>query len=207
MLRTAAFLLFLLALTASAAPVPKHLMKEPVLYHPVEPGAKWVYQFYSVDDQIGREDVEVVIAVREPKGASGVKVAELGSIFDGKTQTSGCYTAVSPAGLVEGYMSATGYFVPRTETLRVSAEPGTSWEVKVGEGRTGRTEKHTFRGEEIIDVPVGRFRALRVDSVFLYNNGEKQVWHRWYAPGLGLVKFEDVEGRRKVLKEFTAGSK
>jgi hypothetical protein len=200
--------MFFLVLTASAAPVPKHLMKEPVYYHPTEAGSKWVYRYYSAEDEVGRDVIEVVTAMIEPKGGEkGVRVAELGSVFDGKEQGSGCYTAISSKGLVEGYVAAGGNFVPRAESLRVSATPGTSWENTVGTGQTGRTEKHTFRGEETIEVPAGKFRALRVDTEFTYNAGGRRVWRRWYAPGVGMVKLEDSNGPRKVLKEFTPGKK
>jgi hypothetical protein len=193
-----------LAMTASAAPVPKHLMKEPVLYHPVEPGAKWVYQFHGADDPIGREVVEVVVAVHHPKGEPGVKVAELGSVFEGKTRGSGCYVGVSRTGLVEGYMSASGNFVGHTPSLRIGDAPGTRWETAYDENNK---QKHIFRGEEDVEVPAGKFRALRVETAYYYKGAAGQVWNRWYAPGIGMVKLVDAQGGTKVLKEFTAGSK
>jgi hypothetical protein len=124
-------------------------------------------------------------------------------VFQGKEQGTGRYVAVSPRGLVEGYIALSGNFVPRSESLRAWAKPGDSWENEIGQGRAERTERHTFRGEERVEVLAGRFDALRVDTEFLYNTGEKRVWKRWYAPGIGMVKLEDSNGPRKVLKEFT----
>jgi hypothetical protein len=195
MTRAAAILLFLaIPLASTGAPVPRD-RKIPT-YHPAQAGAKWVYRYYSTgDDKEGHDQVEVVVSVVEPKGGEkGMKVAKL----DG-----GCYVAVSPKGLVEGYIALSGNFIPRSESLRAWARPGDWWENEIGQGRVERTERHTFRGEERVEVLAGRFDALRVDTEFLYNTGEKRVWKRWYAPGVGMVKLEDSNGPRKVLKEFT----
>ena len=202
---TALLTLAVAVAAAGAAPVPRHLMKEPVLYHPVEPGAKWVYRSYCVDDLVGHDVVEVVIAVHDPKGEPGVKVAELGTVFEGKTHGS-WYLAVSPKGLSEGYMALGGNFVTRIEGLRLADTPGVAWEATIGQGPNAYQQKHTFRGAEVIEVPAGRFRALLVDTEFAYKTGEKRLWRRWYAPGVGMVKLE-ADGGRKVLKEFTPGKK
>lgn len=206
MARAAALVLLSVSLAAAgAAPVPKHLMKEPVLYHPTEVGARWVYRSYGVDDLVGHEVVEVVMAVHDAKGEPGVKVAELGTVFEGKTHGS-WYTAVSPKGLSEGYLALGGNFVTRIEGLRLADTPGASWEATIGEGPNAYKQKHTFRGEEVIEVPAGRFRTLLVDTEFAYQTGQKRLWRRWYAPGVGMVKLE-ADGGRKVLKEFTPGKK
>jgi hypothetical protein len=207
MTRVAALLLLLVTLAAAgAAPVPKHLMKEPAFYHPTEAGAKWVYQSHGIDDPVGHEVVEVVMSMIEPKGGEkGVRVAELGTVFRGKTHGS-TYLAISPQGLTEGYMALGGNFVTRIEALRVADTPGASWEATIGQGPNAYKMKQTHRGEETIDVPAGRFRALRVDTTFVYKGAPERVWKRWYAPGIGTVKLE-ADGGRKVLKEFTPGKR
>jgi hypothetical protein len=204
MTRAAALLLILsLPLASPGAPVPRD-RKIPT-YHPTQPGAKWVYRLYSTDDdKEGHDQVETVVSVVEPKGGGkGVKVAELGWVHEGKERSTGRYVAVSPKGLVEGYIALSGNFVTYSESLRAWAKPGDSWENEIGQGRVGRTERHTFRGEERVEVLAGKFDALRVDTEFLYNTGEKRVWKRWYAPGVGMVKLEESGHGSKVLKEFT----
>jgi hypothetical protein len=204
--RTAAFVSLSLAVTTFAAPVPKHLMKEPVLYHPVEPGAKWVYRYYGhPEDEVGSDHTEVVIAVTEPKGIEkGVKVVERGYIHEGKVRESGSYTAVSAKGLTEGYVAASGGFVGHTPVLRIGDEPGTRWNTAYDDNNK---QKHIFHGEEMVEVPAGKFRALRVETTFYFKGVTGQTWNRWYAPGVGLVKVEGTSGVRKVLKEFTPGKK
>jgi hypothetical protein len=191
-----------------AAPVPKHLMKEPALYHPTEPGAKWVYRYYGyAEDEVGSDITEVLVAVFEPKGGPrGMRVAETGTVVEGKTHSGPPYTAFSSKGLVRGYMAVGGNFVPTSEPLRIAAVPGSKWEDAIG-SPLQRTEKHTFRGEEVIEVPAGRFHALRVETENVAAAGSKRVWRCWYAPGVGMVRFEDSNGVRKVLKEFTPGGR
>jgi hypothetical protein len=180
-----------------AAPVPKHLMKEPVYYYPTQVRAKWVYQFHAVGDPAGREVIEIVLAVEEQKG---LKIVSLGSVVDGKPQSSGRVMAVSGKGLIEGSMVAPGDFDARVEVLRLAAL-GTRWEVMLDNGRA----KYTLRGEELVEVPAGKFKALRVDGEFVFPEGGRELWRTWYAPGVGVVKWEDSIGRLTVLKGTAVG--
>ncbi len=214
MIRATAFVLvaFALIAPAPAAPVPKHLMKGPTLYYPTEVGAKWVYTVCDADDATGREVVEVVMSVLEPRGEPGVKYVEVGTLVEGKSHSVGYHVAVSAGGLAEGKFEGPEKFVRRTTTLRVPDTLDSRWEVKI-EGRGDCKAIHTFRGAEEVEVPAGKFTALRVDTEYQYAHAAWQMWHRWYAPGVGLVKAERVKGQRppasitKVLKEFAPAGK
>jgi hypothetical protein len=60
-------------------------------------------------------------------------------------------------------------------------------------------------GEEVVEVPAGKFTAVRVDSVYSAD-GEESTMSRWFAPNVGLVKMVHGGGSRTtVLKSFTPG--
>ena len=198
----AVLILVLPAFLATAAPVPTHLMPKPAPYFPTKAGTRWVYRYYGhAADEVGKDVTEVILSVTDSKTERGVKIAALGFVHEGEERASARYIVISSRGLVEGYLTASGNFVRRTEPLRVAAPPGTFWD----DPQTGRIERSTFVGEEVIEVPAGRFRTLRVDTEFRYDTGEKRVWRRWYAPGVGMVKFEEPGKSKKILHSFTPG--
>lgn len=208
MIRAAALVLIVLAaiVPAPAAPVPRHLMKEPTVYHATEVGAKWVYTVSDDADPRGREVVEVVMSVLEPRDGSGAKFVEVGTLVEGKPQSVGYRVAVSAGGLAEGKFEGPEKFVRRTTTLRVPDTLGSRWEEKI-EGRGECKAVHTFRGAEEVTVPAGKFTALRVDTQYQFAHATWYKWHRWYAPGVGLVKAEQDRGAKKVLKSFSPDGK
>jgi hypothetical protein len=67
-----------------------------------------------------------------------------------------------------------------------------------------RARQHTWTvGEwEWVEVPAGRFRAVRVDWDRQRDAEEEWRVTRWYAPGVGMVK-ERNAGHLRVLVAFT----
>lgn len=215
MIRAAALVPVALALIAPApaAPVPGHLIKGPTVYHATDVGAKWVYTVCDADSPHGREVVEVVMAVLESRAEPSVKFVEVGTLVEGKPRGTGYHVAVSGSGLAVGKFTAPDKFARQGQTLRVPDKPDSRWEVQVSGGRLGWKEVHTFRGAEVVQVPAGKFTALRVDTEYQRVHAAWETWHRWYAPGVGLVKAERVKGQEpparitKLLKEFAPAGK
>jgi len=194
----AAFLFAAVAAGSPAAPVPD-AAKAPVLFFPTTP-VTWVYEFNS-NDEVVNEVVEVVLSVTDRKGD---KLVELGLVRGGKAHPSGLVMAVSGQGLVEGHTEGGG-FVGDAPVLKVPAVPAQQW-VAGKVGRAGQFRRFTSHGAEEVEVPAGRFRAMRVETTFVEPEGMPQlVEQKWYAPGVGVVKQADNLNRSRVLKRFTRG--
>lgn len=77
--------------------------------------------------------------------------------------------------------------------LRFPMRAGDRWRVEVpGIDRTADCE---VVGEETLDLPIGRLRAVKV----------KVIWggvtdYEWYAPGYGLVQMQVTKGVTKIFR-------
>lgn len=183
-----------------AAPIPPAARK-PVLFHPTTE-ARWVYRSYGEDDKVGHDVVEVVMSVHHKNGVSYVS---LGYVFEGQKRDSGQVIVVSGKGLSYAYASATGGFVVTTQILRVPSIPGEEWVIERDKAQVDKEQRYTSRGPEEIEVPAGKFSTVRVDTEYVYRDGTSRKDKTWYAPGVGVVKWEGPEGRTKVLKSFEPG--
>ena len=77
--------------------------------------------------------------------------------------------------------------------LKMPAKVGTKWESDSGQ--------HTVTKEEEVEVPAGKFPAIRVELV---SGASKTLL--WFAPNVGLVKMQSEGSERMlVLKEFKVG--
>ncbi len=72
----------------------------------------------------------------------------------------------------------------------------------VGPGYTMRT---LVRGPEPVQVPAGRFEAIRIDTVTELPDGRVLEGALWLAPGVGLVKWQRETGRVDVLVTYRRG--
>lgn len=198
------------ASVAVAAPVPKG--KEAKLYFPTTVGAKRV--MVRTSGQVMVETVQEVIRVDEKDGKHRVTVTE-----EEINHIPGAFgKAVPPVVRNQELMfevSGDGFFRPSTSDgkeilhpiidLRVKA--GETWTAKVlGDGKTILT--YTMGKEDEVEVPAGKFTALRVQ--FECESGSyKQKSTLWYARDVGVIK--DVSTYSKgaeettLLKEFTPG--
>ena len=180
--RFPACLALLAGSVAFATPVPKD--PDVVFYYPTTPGAKWVYERPDRDDE--------VVTV------SGVE-KEKGELVVSRANPNG-----NEAGYRKVYVSAEGLRQPQgydddadpVWLLKARVKSGDSWDA--GEG------KRTVYGPDEVEVPAGKFRALRV------------VWERgtvtytsWYAPNVGEIKRtakhgDDPAATVRLLKSFQA---
>jgi hypothetical protein len=92
--------------------------------------------------------------------------------------------------------------------LKLPAKPGDTWTVdyETPPHRDVVTATYTVGKVEDVEVPAGKFKAIRVES----NTTERLPGSStsWYAPGVGLVKwvspFRGVE-QTLVLRAYTRG--
>jgi hypothetical protein len=93
--------------------------------------------------------------------------------------------------------------------LKLPAREGDVWESAVGD-RPSLSVSNTTGKEEEVEVPAGKFRTVRIDSV-LKAKGFTLDSSDWYARGVGLVKStfrtDDGETEVRVLKSYTPGKK
>jgi hypothetical protein len=90
--------------------------------------------------------------------------------------------------------------------LKLPAKPGDTWTTELsGKGQPRKTI-YTYRGEEEVEVPAGKFKALKIESEMETGKSVRATF--WYVAGIGMVKsstkFGDTE-RVYALKSFTAG--
>ncbi|MDY3554227.1 hypothetical protein R5W24_003346 [Gemmata sp. JC717] len=185
-----------------AAPVPKHLMQKPEpAYFPTKVGAKWVRQHAQ------EEYTEVVTEVGErPDGA---KVVSVGHVNPNGEVLSARTVAVSSKGLF--LLSQGGHVFDTDATyclLKLPHQPGDGWK---NEKRSFWDRTCTVYGSEWVEVPAGRFWAMRVESTEYRIPNKLARTTSWYAPEVGEVKhvstpFRDDEADYvTVLKSFTPG--
>lgn len=196
----AALAILVASLVASAAPALKG--KGEPLYYPTKVGDKLVYELQSGGGP-GNEVAETVTRVDKNEGALLVSIER--ELKGRKTAPS--QFSVSEKGVTRIATSGRELPVP-IPLLKLPAKPGDTWtwEPDAGGGPPSKTT-YTLGKEEEIEVPAGKFRALRVES-------EQDLGGRvfkstlWYAPGVGLVKSVMNNGatdRVQVLKSFTPG--
>jgi len=163
-----------------AAPVPK--AKAPPLYFPTTVGATWVYERDGGEEAVTvsavEKDGDDLVVTRTSADKRGIKYGTVVVSADGLRQ---------PRELADGKV---GW------VLKTTVRDGDSWDVPDG-------GKRTVHGPEEVEVPAGKYQALRV------------VWERdgetvtsWYAPDMGEVKRTTKRGEEEVvfraLKSFQA---
>ncbi|MBP3956287.1 hypothetical protein J8F10_13435 [Gemmata sp. G18] len=204
MVRSLVALLVVTALIglAPAAPVPKHLMPEEPLYHPVKKGTRWVY----TDNDIER--VYEIADVKPAKHGGSIVTVEAvtntGRVLEEKLE-------VSPRGLVRlEHLGAPAASPVRL--LRCPVQADKEWPF-----RTDRAVPNgpyiqgtmTATGPEDVTVPAGTFSAIRVELKATLFMGDTPVSDinvtSWYAPNVGTVKYTSTGGFKRELKSFTPG--
>ncbi len=177
------------------------------LYFPTIVGAKKVMEHQGPGGT--SETTETVTQVEEKDGMYTVTVERENMR---KELTTAVYR-VSARGV---FLVSVGDAVndPPAAVLKRGVKVGYTWASQekmptVANGIGGRTSKwtyYTLGPEEVVEVPAGRFRAVRVDAV-----GDQRVprFSYWYAAGVGVVKTETQMGDTtwvSTLKSFTPGN-
>jgi hypothetical protein len=148
------------------------------------------------------EYTEVVTGVEAKDGTTLVAVGR-----EGKGRVTPFSTLeVSGRGLYRVKTGNTKMDPPRC-LLKLPAKAGDTW-AHVPPPNQGLKAGYTHRGEEEVDVPAGKYTAVKVEAELELRDGTTSRVTYWYAPGVGRVKQvtrtktgESVE----VLKSFTPG--
>jgi hypothetical protein len=188
--------------TGLAAGAPALKGKVEPLYYPTRLGDKLVYEMQT--GGAGTEITEVVTQVEKKDEALIVSIErELKGRKVAPSQFS-----VSEKGVTRVATSGRELPVPMP-LLKLPGKPGDTWTWEPDPaGAAPRKTTYTLGKEEEVEVPAGKFKALRVESE-LDLGGNVIKGTLWYAPGVGLVKSVTSSGggtgRTQVLKSFTPG--
>lgn len=191
----------------TAAPVPDHLRpKGPSpYYHATSVGAKWVYTDGTKGVFGEIEDVFSVSAVEKSGTEFVVTVVKHHS--DGHTApvskvlvTPWCVKQIEDE---KGKLASPRYWLqfPRLD--------GETREVDCSTESYIDLRQDTVLGSEVVEVPAGKFNAIRVRSELNFGPRRDRFGvlscsiETWYAPGIGVVKIEHRGHQPWVLKSFT----
>jgi hypothetical protein len=197
----------LFALTVAAACLPSsagapRVKDGPVggVYCPTRLGDKWVY---VVGD---REQTFQVTEVEARGTETRVTVSD---VTDGRPQPFET-VAVRPTGVYR--VKFVGVEVEEQCVFRLSGREGDTWKTHLpNQAHVGGGDWTTTVGRaEEVEVPAGRFRAVRVEVTVTARNGRPvdppEVYVSWHAPEVGLVKTTLNGTTIRVLKSFTPAS-
>ncbi|WP_020468078.1 TapB family protein [Zavarzinella formosa] len=145
----------------------------------------------STVDSVEEKDGVLTVVVK-PTGKPGAPAIE--TMLVSKTELT-----LPPQGPID---------VPIT-FLKLPAKKGDTWEsMKTSKGAGGVIFKSACMGEEEVEVPAGKFKAIKVETAVMTPTEEYSRMTMWHAPGVGLVKLMTKSGGREtssVLKSFTPG--
>jgi hypothetical protein len=186
---------------APGAPRPKE-KERPPSYFPVQVGFKGVY------DEGRFETTWEVAAVEEKDGETVVTIHQISA--DGKTEP---YEKVSVSAKGLYRLEVFKFRVDPYCFLRFPVKKADSWEYDVAgqAGLRGVKGTMTVGPVEEVEVPAGKFKAVRVDMVVTRANdaalAQPERGTVWYDPEVGLVKLTSDQGFTRVLKSFTRPEK
>jgi hypothetical protein len=178
-------LAFLTVAVADGAPLPK---SKNAVWFPTREGDTRVYEV-RVGDKAESSFTDKVTRVEKKDVGLDVTIAR-----DGPGASSFVTViSVTREGLFRVMLDGEALTNPIT-LLKLPAKVGTRWELDGG-------ATYTITQEEEIEVPAGKFPAVRVEMV---RGSSKTLL--WFAPNVGLVKMQTEGSERvQVLKEFRAG--
>jgi hypothetical protein len=192
------------ALVATAAPAPK---EKGDLYHPTQVGDKRVYEHKGVGGRARDESSNVITKVERK---DDVFIVTTGREVKGKMRDTGTHE-VSDKGVTTTATTFGKLKTPRP-VIKLPAKEGDKWEYESeGDGPAGAKSTFTVGKEEEVEVPAGKFKAIRIDAELNYDIGNGPTTIKtssWYAPKVGLIKMVTNPGTTEtvmVLKSFTPG--
>lgn len=176
-----------LGLVASAAPLPRDAEPPPVCYT-TQLGDRSVYdwngtEFEKVVTHVERTDDGLQVTSRWPETSKSAALLETVLVSAQGICQTWCNNRPLPA---------------KPWMLKLPHATGNDWTARWDLGPYDWSFQTL--GWEDIEVPAGRFRAVKVEKTEI----EKQVVRTWYAPRVGVVRGEFDWGVM-VLKSFTAG--
>ena len=166
-------------------------LPEPVTYFPTSVGIKLVYVF---DNKT--ENAETLTVMKVDENENGLVITE------GNITPSGTFPGRRIFVCKEGVAVLNNGGTVAEWLLKAPYTDGTKWETsRMALGKT-TIESVAIKGEEEVEVPAGKFKAIRVDCS-LTIAGKDSKWSYWYAKDLGVVKEVDVSNHETVLQSVS----
>jgi hypothetical protein len=186
--------------------VPRASAKQP-FYYPTAVGDTYVVR--GTGHQKGGKETTAEMTGRVASVTEGPDGVEVTTEFVGGTFTEPTTTVrLTDQGIFLLRKGDTAYDPP-LRVLPSPLKPDTSWEIPKSDSFPAPI-KYTVGKEEEIDVPAGKFRAIRIEGE-AECDGVTVRRSEWYAPGVGPVKITTTgsNGTEVVLelKSFTHGKK
>lgn len=174
-------------------------------YFPTTVGDRWEIEMRYADRT--DEYTEVVTAVEKK---DGVRLVSVGREVNGKVGPQLSQVRVTDKGVFRVSLQGSVYDEPYC-ILKLPLKAGDSWtaEPVAGGGASSSTLKYKVGKEEVVEVPAGKFRAVRIDCE-IHTRGTHDRSVLWYDARVGVVRMEygDAEsGYVRVLKSFKPGGK
>jgi hypothetical protein len=154
-------------------------------YFPLRVGDSWTYRHSEDDSEF---TVKVLSAEKQPDGTMLYLVEkQAGAVIHSWYSKSGGWTLLHREAYQEQEGISVKYEPPR-EFLKNPLIAGAKWTWKgIGINKQSASESNQVVGAEVVKVPAGRFRAMKVVSKV--SDGETAVTKTyWYAAGVGLIK-------------------
>lgn len=148
-------------------------------FYPLQVGNTWHYRL-----DVGGKQSTLISKIAKSEKADGVDTFILEGSVEGKVIGTE-HLRQSDKGIARHKYNG-GQIEPPFVILPYPAKPGEKWE---GRFRIG-ADKATFNSsskEESVEVPAGKFKALRVD-IDVVEKGEKAAITYWFVEGTGMVK-------------------
>lgn len=145
------------------------------------------------------ERIDYTVVVTKVDRKDGALVVSTTDGKEPKEDSSRCRWQVSDNGVYLVTDADGKALDPPTCLLKLPAKPGDTW--------TDKVVNYTVVGEEEVEVPAGKFKAIRLRGG--YDNSDA-VLNKWYAQGVGLVKvtWADSDAGIEIidlLKSFKPG--
>jgi hypothetical protein len=180
-----------------------------VFYHPTRVGDTRVYETTSAATGTG-DHTEAVTKVEVRDGMFVVTVNRTTGVKGGVDAVF----EVSERGVTRTSSGPRSSPTP-VPLIRLPAKEGATWSYTlepppgVAAPAAGIPKAtYTVGREEDVEVPAGRFRAIRVEMETALDGERRAAATQWHAPGVGVVKSVTKLGpneRTMVLKSFTPG--
>jgi hypothetical protein len=165
------------------------------LYYPTQKGARWVY----LD---GDADREYVVSGAEQNKSSDATIVTISEV-NGENQKPWRAMAVSRRGLVWLEASGSAFDEP-IWVLRCPVVVNDELPYRAfGSGVAVCEGTMKVVGFEEVEVPAGKFSAVRVEDAFTLG-GRKHCWTYWFVQEVGFVRY-DFNSTKMVLKSFKPG--
>src|SRR5262249_30872459 len=159
------------------------LPKAPPVYFPTIVGTKWVYE---------QKEYTMTLVISKVEAVEGGAIVCVESVSEGGKTTPIHKVLVSESGLAMTEEVGEAY-TPHFHLLSLPHQPALRWQSTAKRVTAAGFDltlggTMTDRGEEEVQVPAGKFRALRVDADVSINGVARGGMSRWFAPGVGIVK-------------------